>query len=145
MSHATITIDGHTVTVTGPDAAGMAERLAAGGPTSGNWISADDYHNNVKALDAALNGPGGASRPSLIDILSQVEQLARERKMPVLAAIQAVPAVFEGWRWVPVEPSDALLRPFYECPADELKLAWQAMHMVSAKKLRAILSSAPQA
>jgi hypothetical protein len=27
MSHATITIDGHTVTVTGPDAVGMAERL----------------------------------------------------------------------------------------------------------------------
>lgn len=30
-------------------------------------------------------------------------------------------------RLVPVEPTEAMLRPFYECPPDELKLAWMVM------------------
>jgi len=39
---------------------------------------------------------------------------------------------------VPVEPSDAMLRPFIDCPADELKLAWQAMlHIVNVQNKRA--------
>lgn len=32
----------------------------------------------------------------------------------------------EGWELVPKEPTEAILRPFYECPPDELNLAWQA-------------------
>lgn len=28
---------------------------------------------------------------------------------------------------VPVEPTEALLRPFNKCPPEELRLAWQAM------------------
>jgi hypothetical protein len=39
---------------------------------------------------------------------------------------------------VPVEPTDAMLRPFYDCPPDELKLAWQAMlHIVNVQNIRA--------
>lgn len=56
---------------------------------SGNWIAADDYRENVKALDVALNGDGGAERPALIDILAQVEQVARRFGMPVLTALEA--------------------------------------------------------
>lgn len=32
-----------------------------------------------------------------------------------------------GLAQVPVEPTEAMLRPFYACPPDELKLAWMAM------------------
>lgn len=40
--------------------------------------------------------------------------------------------VGEGWVMVPKEPTEAMLRPFYECPPDELPLAWAAMLMVVA-------------
>jgi hypothetical protein len=43
----------------------------------------------------------------------------------LLAHLRTRPAP-EGMELVPVEPSDAILRPFYECPPAELKLAWQA-------------------
>jgi hypothetical protein len=62
-------------------------------PPEGNWIAADDYHRNMRALDVALNGEeGAAQRPLLIDILSQVEGLARKLGRPVLAAAQAAPS-----------------------------------------------------
>lgn len=32
-----------------------------------------------------------------------------------------------GFQLVPQKPTAALLRPFMECPDDELELAWQAM------------------
>ena len=32
----------------------------------------------------------------------------------------------EGYQLVPHEPTDALLRPFYNCPPDELQHAWSA-------------------
>jgi hypothetical protein len=35
---------------------------------------------------------------------------------------------------VPVEPTAALLRPFHECPPEELELAWQAMVAVARSK-----------
>jgi hypothetical protein len=54
-------------------------------PTEGNWIAADDYYRNVKELDEALNGPGGATRPLLIDVLSQVQAIVRKTGKPLLA------------------------------------------------------------
>lgn len=53
-------------------------------PTTGNWIAAEDYYRNVKALDAALNGEGGAERPKLIDLLAQVEELRRQLGKPLV-------------------------------------------------------------
>lgn len=35
-------------------------------------------------------------------------------------------ALPKGWQLVPLEPTEAMLRPFYECPPDELRLAWMA-------------------
>lgn len=40
---------------------------------------------------------------------------------------------------VPVEPTDAMLRPFYECPPDDLRVAYEAMlriakHQAAAKE-----------
>lgn len=37
---------------------------------------------------------------------------------------------------VPVEPTDAMLRPFYECPPDELRLAWSAMLIIAKNQSR---------
>jgi hypothetical protein len=55
-------------------------------PTEGNWIAADDYHRNVRALDVALNGEeGAAQRPSLVDVLAQVQGEVRRRGRPLLA------------------------------------------------------------
>lgn len=39
---------------------------------------------------------------------------------------------------VPVEPTEALLRPFYECPPDELRLAWAAMVQVAKVAARTL-------
>lgn len=61
-----------------------------------HWIAADDYYRNVKALDVALNGEGGATRPLLIDVLSQVEAEVRKRGRPLLASSDAEDA--ERWR-----------------------------------------------
>jgi len=36
---------------------------------------------------------------------------------------------------IPVKPTDALLRPFYECPPEELELAWNAMVRVARSTL----------
>ena len=60
---------------------------------AGDWVSVDDVLRNVKRLDEALNGQGGATRPLLIDILGQVEQVAREIGMPVLKSINAQPSL----------------------------------------------------
>jgi hypothetical protein len=49
----------------------------------------------------------------------------------------------EGWALIPLESSDALLRPFFMCPPEELKLAWQAMHMIAKKMHPAPAVSAP--
>jgi hypothetical protein len=55
-------------------------------PTEGNWIAADDYRRNVRALDVALNGEeGAAQRPSLVDVLAQVQGEVRRRGRPLLA------------------------------------------------------------
>lgn len=45
-------------------------------------------------------------------------------------------AIPEGWVMVPKAPTDAMLRPFMDCPDDELRLAWEAM-------LRIVLSTVP--
>jgi len=60
------------------------------------------------------------------------------------AAVEADRAqrVPDGWALVPIDPDDALLRPFYACPPDELGLAWRAMQMVAARKSR-LLASTP--
>jgi hypothetical protein len=57
------------------------------------------------------------------------------------AAINGLYAALEaresaGWKLVPTEPDQALLRPFWQCPPEELRLAWQAMLMVAAAKQR---------
>ena len=65
-----------------------AAQAAQTEPTIGDWVSADDVLRNVKRLDDALNGQGGAARPLLVDILGQVEQVAREIGMPVLSAVK---------------------------------------------------------
>lgn len=65
-------------------------------PSTGNWISADDYHRNVRALDVALNGiEGAARRPLLIDVLSQVKAEVSRRGAPLLAPT-AQPATQTG-------------------------------------------------
>lgn len=42
----------------------------------------------------------------------------------------------EGWQLVPNEADDALLRPFYECPPDELRLAWSASLLIASNRLK---------
>jgi hypothetical protein len=68
-------------------------------PTEGNWISADDYYRNVKALDEALNGPGGATRPLLIDVLSQCEAIVRKTGRSVLSQEPADLLAWAVSRW----------------------------------------------
>ena len=41
-------------------------------------------------------------------------------------------ALPKGWTLVPVSPTEGMLRPFIECPEDELRLAWEAMLRVTA-------------
>lgn len=53
-------------------------------PTEGNWISAEDYRRNCRALDVALNGEDAAPRPSLIDILAQVQAVERLFGRPLM-------------------------------------------------------------
>jgi hypothetical protein len=65
-----------------------ALRQQQGEPTEGNWIAADDYYRNVKALDEALNGSGAAERPLLTDVLRQVQSEVRKLGMPLLEAIK---------------------------------------------------------
>lgn len=62
----------------------------------GEWIAADDYYRNVKDLDIALNGDGAAQRPSLIDVLAQVEQLRRELGKPILEVVKQPMVWIEG-------------------------------------------------
>ena len=47
-------------------------------------------------------------------------------------------AVPEGWQMVPEVASDAMLRPFYECPPEELQLAWQAAVQIAKKQAKAV-------
>lgn len=51
----------------------------------------------------------------------------------IRAAAQAL-AVPEGWQMVPKEADDAMLRPFYDCPPEELPLAWQAALYIAGKR-----------
>jgi hypothetical protein len=44
---------------------------------------------------------------------------------------------------VPREPDDALLRPFYECPPEELRLAWNAMLYIAARRSTATQVASP--
>jgi hypothetical protein len=48
----------------------------------------------------------------------------------------------EGLSLVPVTPTEAMLRPFYECPPDELPLAWAAMLTVARAALAGQAKSA---
>ena len=44
----------------------------------------------------------------------------------------------------PVKPTEGMLRPFYDCPPDELELAWSAMLAVAKnQQARASLSTPP--
>lgn len=51
---------------------------------------------------------------------------------PLYMGAPAVAGVPEGMVLVPVEPTKAMLRPFYECPPDELGLAWSATLAIAA-------------
>lgn len=94
-------------------------------PQTGNWIAADDVLRNVKLLDVALNGPGGATRPLLIDILGQVEGVARRLGKPVLHAITE-PGV--------VDPTERLLSELQNGTAQKDWDAW-------AKEVEVVLSN----
>jgi hypothetical protein len=78
-------------------------------PKLGLWIAADDILRNVKLLDQALNGPDGATRPLLIDILGQVERIRRQINMPILKAIEkGLPQGYvieraKGGRWMTID------------------------------------------
>jgi len=61
------------------------------------------------------------------------------------AAGQEAVAIPAGWTLVPAEPTDALLRPFYDCPQEELHDAWHAMLWVAGARLRSIQNAAPLA
>jgi hypothetical protein len=69
-------------------------------PDHGTWIEASGYYINVRQLDVALNGEhGAAERPLLIDILSQVEGIARKHGKPVLECINpSVEVLLEALR-----------------------------------------------
>ncbi|MEK7916602.1 hypothetical protein AAB988_29645 [Burkholderia contaminans] len=41
-----------------------------------------------------------------------------------------------GYALVPIAPTDALLRSFYECPSEELETAWSAMLWIAGSILR---------
>jgi hypothetical protein len=55
------------------------------------------------------------------------------------AAKQASALPLPGWQLVPTDPTKAMLRPFYQCPPDELILAWQAALCIAKR-----LAAAPQ-
>ena len=52
--------------------------------------------------------------------------LPLSRLLPDLMATHPAPGVPDGFALVPVKSDDAILRPFYNCPPDELGLAWDA-------------------
>ena len=48
-----------------------------------------------------------------------------------------------AWGWleeapamVPVKPTEAMLRPFYNCPPEELELAYQAMLAIAKAEMK---------
>jgi hypothetical protein len=43
----------------------------------------------------------------------------------------------DGMALVPEQASEAMLRPFYKCPSDELQVAWQAAVLIAKKRTRA--------
>lgn len=80
------------------------------------------------AVDAA-----GSMRPHGVGGLARTLLTAAAERLTALEAEQRVGVVPEDCVVVPKEPSDALLRPFYECPPDELGLAWSAMQRIAGK------------
>lgn len=51
----------------------------------------------------------------------------------------------DEWQLIPRKPHEAMLRPFYECPPDELDLAYQAMLAISSNVCeRPTETAAPQ-
>lgn len=60
----------------------------------------------------------------------------RLRKQWDAATPAPAPAVPAGFVLVPVDASPAMLRPFYECPPEELTLAWRAALLVAAAQAR---------
>lgn len=115
-------------------AAPEAPAQASACPQEGEWIAAGDYRRNVRALDVALNGDGAAERPSLIDVLSQVEQLRRELGKPVLQALADRQRVPEGYVLVPVEATPAMLK--------ELGNSWDGVNRAIWQR---VIAAAPEA
>ncbi len=59
--------------------------------------------------------------------------------------LYAAPTAQEGYVRVPVEPTTELLRPFYECPPDGLRLAWDVMVRLAQRQYdRAMLAAAQE-
>lgn len=90
----------------------------------------------LAAFDAAAQDHGWASDQG--SATRAAEALSRytatkETLLKLLSARAGAWTIPAGFALLPLESSDALLRPFYECPPEELKLAWQAMHMIAKK------------
>ena len=64
-------------------------------PQTGDWIAAEDYRRNVRAMDVALNGEDGAAQQAaLTDLLCQVEAEVRRIGHPLLKRVPFRP---ETW------------------------------------------------
>lgn len=88
-----------------------------------NNLGDDDYAEYSRALDDVL-----AAAPK-VDMMAIANALADEhaKRSPLEGAGQVS---------IPVEPTEALLRPFLGCPEDEMLLAWQAMVQVARASQR---------
>lgn len=93
------------------------------GPEVGSWINADDVDRNVRALDLALNGRGrAAERPSLADVVSQVQAVATRLGRPVLETARAAKR--------PNVPDVTVATPGTDTPGGRLAtLLWSALGM----------------
>lgn len=99
------------------------------------WKDAPHTGAYISALREALAAAEAQPTPS-------VEPWSKNLDLDTATPAQPAPA---GWKLVPEVPTEAMLRPFYECPPDELKLAWQAMLAITEAAERRVAAPAAPA
>lgn len=95
-------------------------------------LTFDELFERCKEKDLTLKDilPGLLSNLAAQGDADAIAALERQKQAALASAVAVVP---ETHAVVPKEPSEAMLRPFYECPPDELGLAWSAMLVIAAK------------
>jgi hypothetical protein len=98
--------------MTTPEAARLADEAKL---RADSYMAAGSFRNGDSMM--------AKERAKLHAAIDALAALIPQECGQVGAEVARVP---EGFWLAPLEPSEAILRPFYECPPEELKLAWAA-------------------